>query len=108
MASGGIQRTFARGKTSNPARRKRASNVNASLMPNRSMTANEVQSSSDRRGWFSFRKRRQAASRANQLSARHPKEIRVVDDKAIRIYAEGNPSGLKPAESSIELLRQTW
>jgi len=42
--------------------------------------------------------------RAKKLAARHPKEIRVVDDKAIHIYAEGNPSGPKLAEALIGLL----
>jgi transcription-repair coupling factor (superfamily II helicase) len=39
--------------------------------------------------------------RAKKLEATNPKEIRVVDDKAIHIYAEGNPSGTK-------LWRRRW
>ena len=44
-------------------------------------------------------------NKAKQLAARQPKEIRVVDDKAIHIYADGNPSGSKLAEALIRLLK---
>ncbi|HEY3226971.1 MAG TPA: transcription-repair coupling factor, partial [Planctomycetota bacterium] len=40
---------------------------------------------------------------AKELASRHPREIRVVDDKAIHIYAKGDPSGVKLAEALIEL-----
>ncbi|HEU4339866.1 MAG TPA: transcription-repair coupling factor, partial [Planctomycetota bacterium] len=42
--------------------------------------------------------------RAKRLAARHPDEIRVVDDKAIHIYPRGDPKGAKLAESLIRLL----
>jgi transcription-repair coupling factor (superfamily II helicase) len=44
-------------------------------------------------------------NRAKQLSARHPDEIRVVDDKAIHIYPVGSPSGSRLADALIELMK---
>ena len=44
--------------------------------------------------------------RAKQLEATNPREIRLVDDKAIHIYPDGSPSGSRLAEALIRLLKQ--
>ncbi len=43
--------------------------------------------------------------RAKQLAALHPREIRVVDDKAIHIYPQGSPKGAALAEALIKLMK---
>ena len=43
--------------------------------------------------------------RAKQLAARHPHEIRIVDDKAIHIYPRNDPKGTQLAEALIRLLQ---
>jgi len=42
--------------------------------------------------------------RAKKLAARHPHEIRIVDDKAIHIYPRNDPKGTQLAEALIRLL----
>jgi transcription-repair coupling factor (superfamily II helicase) len=44
------------------------------------------------------------AAKARQLAAKNPREVRVVDHKAIHIYPDGDPSGAKLAEALIRLL----